>query len=66
MIVRPLRYLLIFSFSLIALALGNNHLLQAQELSKLESKFLTDVRKVTNGIVKAGEGYISTDGKQID
>ena len=65
MIVRPLRNLLIFSFSLIALALGNNHLIQAQELSKLESKFLSDVRQVTNGFVKAGEGYFSPDGKQI-
>jgi Tol biopolymer transport system component len=35
------------------------------ELSSLESKFLTNVRQVTEGFVKAGEGYFSPDGQTI-
>ncbi len=31
----------------------------------VESKFLSNVRRVTSGMVKAGEGYFSPDGKQI-
>jgi len=31
----------------------------------IESKFLTNIRQVTSGFVKAGEGYFSPDGKQI-
>jgi TolB protein len=40
----------------------------AQEESKLQSiegKFLSKVRQVTSGMVKAGEGYFSPDGKTI-
>jgi TolB protein len=31
----------------------------------IEGKFLSNVRQVTSGFVKAGEGYFSPDGKQI-
>src|SRR5436190_11542553 len=31
----------------------------------IEGKFLTNIRQVTSGMVKAGEGYFSPDGKQI-
>jgi TolB protein len=31
----------------------------------LEGKFLTNIRQVTSGFVKAGEGYFSPDGQQI-
>src|SRR5690349_9475053 len=30
-----------------------------------ESKFLSNIRQVTSGMVKAGEGYFSPDGQQI-
>lgn len=35
------------------------------EPSELESKYLTNLRQVTDGFVKAGEGYFSPDGKTI-
>jgi len=35
------------------------------EDSALESKFLKNVRQVTSGFTKAGEGYFSPDGKTI-
>ncbi|HTN74392.1 MAG TPA: biopolymer transporter Tol, partial [Pirellulaceae bacterium] len=31
----------------------------------VETQYLTNVRQVTSGLVKAGEGYFSPDGKQI-
>src|SRR5262245_14893966 len=31
----------------------------------VEGKFLSNIRQVTSGFVKAGEGYFSPDGKQI-
>jgi Tol biopolymer transport system component len=31
----------------------------------VESKFLSNIRQVTSGFVKAGEGYFSPDGQQI-
>lgn len=38
----------------------------AQETStSIEPQFLKNVRQVTSGFVKAGEGYFSPDGKQI-
>ncbi|MEQ8788387.1 MAG: biopolymer transporter Tol [Pirellulaceae bacterium] len=37
----------------------------APEVSPLESKFLSNVRQVTDGFEKAGEGYFSPDGKSI-
>jgi len=33
--------------------------------SSIESKYLNNLRQVTSGMVKAGEGYFSPDGKQI-
>lgn len=42
-----------------------DRLVAAQELSPLESRYLSQVRQVTDGFVKAGEGYFSPDGKQI-
>ena len=35
------------------------------EKESVESKYLADVRQVTSGMVKAGEGYFSPDGKTI-
>lgn len=37
--------------------------LRAQD--SIESKHLANIRQVTSGMVKAGEGYFSPDGKQI-
>ena len=31
----------------------------------IEGEFLSNIRQVTSGFVKAGEGYFSPDGKQI-
>src|SRR4051794_28535308 len=31
----------------------------------VESKFLSNIREVTSGFVKAGEGYFSPDGQMI-
>src|SRR5262245_65280973 len=31
----------------------------------IEGKFLSNIRQVTSGFVKAGEGYFSPDGRQI-
>jgi len=33
--------------------------------TSIEGKYLSDVRQVTSGMVKAGEGYFSPDGKTI-
>src|SRR6476659_4173308 len=51
--------------NLIAMAVLLVHaaLVCGQEL--VEGKFLSNVRQVTSGMVKAGEGYFSPDGKQI-
>lgn len=38
---------------------------QPPALSELESQHLTNLRQVTTGMVKAGEGYFSPDGKSI-
>ncbi len=46
-------------------ATGSQHLADAQELSSLESSYLSGMRQVTDGFLKAGEGYFSPDGKQI-
>lgn len=37
----------------------------APSLSPLESEHLTSLRQVTQGMVKAGEGYFSPDGRDI-
>ena len=38
---------------------------QADEPASIESQFLSNVRQVTDGFVKAGEGYFSPDQKSI-
>lgn len=37
----------------------------AQADDSIESKFLTNIRQLTSGYVKAGEGYFSPDGRRI-
>src|SRR5205823_13964522 len=37
----------------------------AHAQDSIEPKFLSNIRQVTSGFVKAGEGYFSPDGKQI-
>src|SRR5947207_13915672 len=37
----------------------------ASAADSTEPKFLSNVRQVTSGFVKAGEGYFSPDGQQI-
>lgn len=37
----------------------------AQEKETVETKFLANIRQVTKGMEKAGEGYFSPDGKEI-
>jgi len=51
------------TFSFIAASL----LLVASAVAQdsIESKYLTNIRQVTSGMVKAGEGYFSPDGKSI-
>ncbi|QEH37546.1 translocation protein TolB [Aquisphaera giovannonii] len=39
--------------------------LSAEEVAKLESKHLTNIRQVTFGFFRAGEGYFRPDGKGI-
>ena len=39
--------------------------LAAEETGQIEIKYLTNVRQVTRGHVKAGEGYFSPDGRTI-
>jgi TolB protein len=36
-----------------------------QEVARLEAQHLTNVRQVTSGLAKAGEGYFSPDGQSI-
>ena len=38
---------------------------ESEKTASIESKFLTNLRQVTSGMVKAGEGYFSPDGKRI-
>ena len=47
---------LCFSFAFGAVARGED---------SVEGKFLSNVRQVTSGFVKAGEGYFSPDGKRV-
>ena len=46
---------------LLALAVGAD----PADWQAQESKYLTNVRQVTSGFVRAGEGYFSPDGKQV-
>src|SRR5262245_5223200 len=38
---------------------------QTAEKESIESKYLSNIRQVTSGFTKAGEGYFSPDGKNI-
>jgi TolB protein len=49
--------------SLVVIAVLSAGVLRAEE--SIEGKYLSNVRQVTSGMVKAGEGYFSPDGKQI-
>ncbi len=44
---------------------GGERPLSAEEVAKRESKHLSNVRQVTFGFFRAGEGYFSPDGKSI-
>lgn len=59
---RPPRTLRYHCLALLALPL---FCLSASAEDNLESRYLSDTRQVTSGMVKAGEGYFSPDGKQI-
>ncbi|MCE9527562.1 MAG: biopolymer transporter Tol [Planctomycetales bacterium] len=50
--------LLLFCFAVVSLA-------EEPAKSSVEKEFLSNIRQVTSGMVKAGEGYFSPDGKQI-
>jgi Tol biopolymer transport system component len=50
------------SAAAIVLALAGS---TAQGEDSIEAKYLSNIRQVTSGMVKAGEGYFSPDGKQI-
>ena len=39
--------------------------LSAEEVARLEASHLKNVRQVTSGLAKAGEGYFSADGRSI-
>jgi TolB protein len=39
--------------------------MSAEEVGRLESRHLKDVRQVTDGLARAGEGYFSPDGRSI-
>ena len=39
--------------------------LSAEEVARLESAHLTNVRQVTSGLSRAGEGYFSPDGRSV-
>jgi TolB protein len=64
----PRRFpLLILIVILILILSGPSPASLAEEPAKssVESKFLSNIRQVTSGMVKAGEGYFSPDGTQI-
>jgi Tol biopolymer transport system component len=50
---------------LVTLGLVTTTSAPAQEAESIEGKYLSDVRQVTRGMAKAGEGYFSPDGQQI-
>ncbi len=49
--------------SLLAIACAAASSSQADD--SIEGKYLSNIRQVTSGFVKAGEGYFSPDGKTI-
>jgi TolB protein len=60
---------LIYAISLTAQhpAAGSNQApaLSADEVARLEARRLTNIRQVTSGLARAGEGYFSPDGQSI-
>lgn len=56
---------LLLSAALTAQPAGVGRPLSPQEVAELESKRLTNIRQVTYGFFRAGEGYFSPDGKRI-
>jgi len=66
-----LRYAFVVILGFAALWLGSSGLCIAeknekkQSASKLETNYFSNLRQVTSGFVKAGEGYFSPDGKTI-
>jgi len=56
---------LLFSAAMTAQPAGAGRPLPPEEVAKLESKRLTNIRQVTFGFLRAGEGYFSPDGKSI-
>ena len=65
MVTRSGGFLGVVILAAILFTTGVQQLADAQELSSLESSYLSNIRQVTDGFVKAGEGYFSPDGKQI-
>ncbi|MGE0757593.1 MAG: biopolymer transporter Tol [Pirellulaceae bacterium] len=57
-----LRFLIMAGFLLVV---ARGATVRAVELSPVEQKFLGEVRQVTSGFEKAGEGYFSPDGRTI-
>ena len=39
--------------------------ISAEEVARLEARHLTNIRQVTSGLARAGEGYFSPDGQSI-
>src|SRR5215467_9624813 len=39
--------------------------LSAEEVARLEARHLLNIRQVTSGLARAGEGYFSPDGRSI-
>lgn len=56
---------LLFSAAMIAQPAEGGRPLSPQEVAELESKHLTNIRQVTFGFFRAGEGYFSPDGERI-
>lgn len=52
-------------FLLLLVSLCSTLLAEEPAKSSVEREFLSNIRQVTSGMVKAGEGYFSPDGKQI-
>src|SRR5436190_14077289 len=59
--------ILIVLLLLLLILFGSGPLAFAEEPAKssIEKEFLSNIRQVTSGMVKAGEGYFSPDGTQI-
>ncbi len=49
----------------VTIVVSSTFVANAEDSESIEDSFLTNVRQVTSGFVKAGEGYFSPDGQQI-